>query len=186
MTAQRPEVSQDTPKKRVAGWTDLMESNIVRRMVEQQPQRRAPQTAGPSGELTVSSSHGPMFDLRPERPWGETGKGVFSVHDAGHLGIPMGKNDPGSFISHIHNAVNSIWTLASGMKDNPRALEDNKKGFLNQTQNYCPWIGLIQLIQLYFKNLCSSKDPTKRKQRQDTNWEIFTTQVTNKSLLNYT
>ena len=64
MKAQRPEVSQDTPKKQVAGWTDLTDSNIVRRMVEQQPQRRAPSTVGPSGDLTVSSSHGPMFDLR--------------------------------------------------------------------------------------------------------------------------
>lgn len=114
MKAQRPEVSQDTPKKQVAGWTDLTDSNIVRRMVEQQPQRRAPSTVGPSGDLTVSSSHGPMFDLRPERPWGETGKGVFSTW-CWTLGYPHGKKWP--WVLYIPHTQSSQFHMDSSFRD---------------------------------------------------------------------
>ena len=69
-----------------------------------------PEPMEPSGKLTSSSSHRWTFGLRQKWPWGETAKGIFSIHVAGQLGIHMGKNYPGSLTPHIHKTVNSRWT----------------------------------------------------------------------------
>ena len=55
-----------------------------------------------------------MFDLRPEQPWGETGKGVFSIHDAGRLGMHMGKMTLGPLYSHTQS---SQLQMDSGFRD---------------------------------------------------------------------